>query len=445
MNNQVAQVSEKERAAVEPMVPAGYKQTEVGVIPEDWDALTIDDIAIFSGGSQPPRSTFINIPQAGYIRLIQIRDYKTSDFETYIPIQLARKFCSRHDIMIGRYGPPIFQILRGIEGAYNVALIKATPKPCVYREYLYYFLSSDKLFDFIDKLSQRSSGQTGVELPALKAYPVPLPPVEEQIIIANALSDVDALLGSLDALIAKKQAIKTATMQQLLTGRTRLPQFANHPDGSSKGYKTSELGEIPEDWEINVMGEVGYTFGGLSGKNKDDFGHGNSYYIPFTNVMANVVVDLEALEVVDVQEPQNEVKYGDLLFNGSSETPEEVCFCSLVNKETTHLYLNSFCFGFRFKDLSLFFPLYLSYWFRSDVGRGAVSVMAQGSTRYNISKSQFLKFSIALPCLNEQTAIATILSDMDEEIQALEQRLAKTRDLKQGMMQQLLTGKTRLI
>ena len=95
----------------------GYKQTEVGVIPEEWEAATIGGVCSFAGGSQPPRSTFKFAPMPGYIRLIQIRDYKSDDFASYIPESLARKRCTSEDIMIGRYGPPIFQILRGIEGA----------------------------------------------------------------------------------------------------------------------------------------------------------------------------------------------------------------------------------------------------------------------------------------------------------------------------------------
>ena len=237
-------------------IPAGYKQTEVGVIPEDWALLTIDDVASFSGGAQPAKTFFSSKPKDGYIRLIQIRDYKTSEYETYIPETLARKLCSEYDIMIGRYGPPIFQILKGIRGAYNVALIKSEPKKLIEREYLFYYLKTDKLFSLMDMLSQRSSGQTGVELPALKAYPIPLPPKQEQTAIANVLSDSDALIGSLEQLIAKKQAIKTGTMQQLLTGRTRLPAFALRPDGTKKGYKPSELGDIPEDWEVIPLGDI---------------------------------------------------------------------------------------------------------------------------------------------------------------------------------------------
>ena len=247
-------------SVLEQEIPTGYLKTEYGIFPSDWSVLTLDDVCSFVGGAQPEKSVFSYKEQAGYIRLIQIRDYKSDKDIVYIPEKLARKKCSTADIMIGRYGPPIFQILRGIEGAYNVALIKATPKESIEREYLYYFLKNDSLFELMDMLSQRSSGQTGVELPALKSYPIGLPPKPEQTAIAKALSDVDALLTELEKLIAKKQAIKTATMQQLLTGKTRLPQFATHIKGEKQGQpkstKTSELGEIPEDWDVRTVYEL---------------------------------------------------------------------------------------------------------------------------------------------------------------------------------------------
>ncbi len=153
-----------------------YKLTGSGLIPENWEALTIGDVATFSGGSQPPRYTFRFSPTQGYIRLIQIRDYKTDEFITFIQEAMARKRCTAEDIMIGRYGPPIFQILRGIDGAYNVALIKATPNQKISRDFFFHILKQEKLFQLIDSLSQRSSGQTGVEMPAMKVYGLPLPP-----------------------------------------------------------------------------------------------------------------------------------------------------------------------------------------------------------------------------------------------------------------------------
>ncbi|EPA1832012.1 TPA: restriction endonuclease subunit S [Klebsiella pneumoniae] len=307
-------------------------------------------------------------------------------------------------------------------------------------EYAYHFL---KTINF-----ESHSGKSGV--PGINRNDVhkeivyfPINQIEQTAIV-NILNDTDVLISELEKLIAKKQAIKTAAMQQLLTGRTRLPQFAKQPSGAIKNYKSSELGIIPDDWETVAMGEMGVTYGGLSGKSKNDFGSGNSLYVPFTNIMANVIVNVNHLERVNVQETQRQVLPGDLLFNGSSETPEEVCFCSLMSEEIDKLYLNSFCFGFRANSQPKYLPLYIAYWFRSSAGRTAVSIMAQGSTRYNISKSQFLTLKIVLPPILEQTAIATVLSDMDAELEKLEQKLAKIRDIKQGMMQQLLTGRIRL-
>ncbi len=108
-------------------IPQGYKRTEGGVIPDDWLEHSLGELIEFEGGSQPDKSVFRSSWKPGYVRLIQIRDYKSDRFETYIPAKLARRFCGETDIMIGRYGPPVFQILRGIDGAYNVALIKAKP------------------------------------------------------------------------------------------------------------------------------------------------------------------------------------------------------------------------------------------------------------------------------------------------------------------------------
>ncbi|WP_410509147.1 restriction endonuclease subunit S [Methanosarcina hadiensis] len=202
---------------------AGYKRTEIGVIPKDWLDYTVGELIDFEGGSQPDKRTFIFTSKLGYVRLIQIRDYKTDKYETYVPTSLARRFCTKSDIMIGRYGPPIFQILRGLSGAYNVALIKAKPRPQINLTYAYYFLKQDSLFEFIDKLSQRSSGQTGVDLKELRNYPLSLPPTkDEQEAIATILSDMDSEITALEEKLAKARQIKQGMMQELLTGRVRL-------------------------------------------------------------------------------------------------------------------------------------------------------------------------------------------------------------------------------
>ena len=158
-----------------------------------WQPVSIGEIATFQGGSQPPLSTFSSFEKKDFIRLIQIRDYKSDKFITYAPIHLCKRFCSADDIMIGRYGPPIFQILRGLAGAYNVALIKAIPKN-IEKEYLFYTLKREDLFQYIELLSRRSSGQTGVDLLGLKEFEIVIPKSSaEQKAIAGALSDIDHL------------------------------------------------------------------------------------------------------------------------------------------------------------------------------------------------------------------------------------------------------------
>lgn len=136
---------------------------------------------------------------------------------------------------------------------------------------------------------------------------------------------------------------------------------------------------------------------------------------------------------------------GDLLFNGSSETPEEVALSAAVDFDpSSSTYLNSFCFGFRLRPEAPVDPIFLAYYFRSSAGRGLVSSLAQGATRYNIAKTKFLEVSLDLPSLHRQREIAEALCDADNLIATLERLIVKKREIKRGMMQQLLTGRTRL-
>jgi type I restriction enzyme S subunit len=263
----------------------------------------------------------------------------------------------------------------------------------------------------------------------LNDFIIPVPPTKaEQTAIATALSDADALIESLEQLIHKKRNIKHGAMQELLTGKKRLPGFSG-------------------GWEVRRLGDVGATYGGLTGKTKSDFGAGAAQYITFMNVMSNVVIDSQIFDSVNVlpTESQNRVMKGDLFFNGSSETPEEVGLCAFLAENVKDVYLNSFCFGFRFRDIDKANGVYLAYYFRSNQGRELLKSLAQGATRYNLSKTALLKTAFPLPTLEEQTAIATILSDMDADIAALEEKLNKAKAVKQGMMQELLTGRVRLV
>lgn len=272
------------------------------------------------------------------------------------------------------------------------------------------------------------SGQPLVTGSMLKSLDVPAVVPAEQARVAGALDDVDRLITTLERLIAKKQAIKQGMLQELLSGQTRLPGFAG-------------------EWSPVLLKDEGGTYGGLTGKAKGDFGSGGARYVTFMEVISGVRLLGRRLERVRVRsgERQNSVRRGDVLFNGSSETPEEVALAAVVDfNPDPSTFLNSFCFGYRLKSLERIDPAYLAYFFRSAAGREVVSVLAQGATRYNIAKTKLMLVAPSLPPLDEQQAIVNVLSDVEVEIDALAKRLDKVRAIKRGMRQQLLTGRVRL-
>ena len=174
----------------------------------------MDECCKFIGGAQPDKSHFEYEKTDDNIRLIQIRDYKSDRFITYIPKSLARKTCTASDIMIGRYGPPIFQILGGIEGAYNVALMKAVPTAEFNAEYFRYFLKSEKLLHYLESFSQRTAGQDGIQIDKLNAYSCFVPPMELQILFATFVEQTDKSKLAIQKSLEKLETLKKALMQQ---------------------------------------------------------------------------------------------------------------------------------------------------------------------------------------------------------------------------------------
>jgi type I restriction enzyme S subunit len=418
-------------------VRPGYKKTEVGVIPQEWAVKRLTDVAKVTSGKRLPLGYFVGDKQTPYpyIRVtdmrpgrVDTRDIKYVPEDAYPPISKYRIF--RDDLFISVAGT--LGIVGGIpdeldganltENADRISAITCD------KHYLLHVMLSPVVQGVIES-EQTVGAQPKLALMRIRNFLIPLPPtLEAQRAIATALSDVDALLSGLDQLIAKKRDLKQAAMQQLLTGETRLPGFHG-------------------EWEVKTLGELGSTFGGLTGKTKADFGEGAGEYVTFMNVISNVVIDCTIFERVNIAptESQNQVMKGDLLFNGSSETPEEVAMCAVMTTHVPNLFLNSFCFGFRFRDGARADGLFMAYYLRSREGRELMKSLAQGSTRYNLSKIALLKSPLRVPSPAEQIAIATVLDDMDAELAALEARRDKTRALKQGMMQELLTGRTRLV
>ena len=171
------------------------------------------DIVEFQGGSQPDKTCFEYEPTEDNIRLIQIRDYKTDKYITYIPKEKARRFCTADDIMIGRYGPPIFQILQGIEGAYNVALMKAVPQRGR-KEFIRQFLKQDCLLYYLEGMAKRTAGQDGIQMDRLKEYPFPLPQESLQISFETFKLQLDKWKAEGQQQLEKIQILFDSLMQQ---------------------------------------------------------------------------------------------------------------------------------------------------------------------------------------------------------------------------------------
>ena len=285
-----------------------------------------------------------------------------------------------------------------------------------------------KTKEFLDEASRQCEGSGTryvISLPKFRAMVVCFPPsIEEQRAIAKVLSDVDGLINALDALIAKKRAIKQATMQQLLTGKTRLPGFSGA-------------------WETKRLGKLG-TFSKGRGIKRDDVSDDGvpcirygELYTRYQDYILKVVSRIPP----GVAETALPIKTGDLLFAGSGETAEEIGRCAAYFGEE-----QTYAGG----DVIVLTPsgqnsIYLGHLMNSPTVSAQKARMGQGDAVVHIYINNLAQVQIELPPIAEQRAIATVLSDMDAEITALEHRRDKTIAIKQGMMQQLLTGKVRLL
>lgn len=428
-------------SALEQVVPVGYKQTLAGIIPEDWEVTTLEQAANFLDGLRRPVKSGERAKIKG-----QYPYYGASGIVDYV-----NDFIFDGDfILLGEDGENILS--RNLPLAFKASgkiwvnnhAHVMTPKDEFHIDYLVEYLES---LDY--SLLNSGTAQPKLNKQACLNINVVKPPKEEQTAIANALSDVDALLTELEKLVTKKQAIKTATMQQLLTGKTRLPQFATYTEGKKqgqpKGTKPSELGEIPEDWYFINIGNnavLKARIGWQALTTKEYLDTGSKYLVTGTDFDAGEVNWNSCCFVSDWRYKQDtniQLKENDVLITKDG-TIGKVGF---INELPLPATLNSGVFVVRPKAKS-FYPKYLFYVLTSSIFKSFIKGITAGSTITHLYQKDFVHFEFPAPDVEEQTAIATILTDMDNEIQTLEQRLAKTRQIKQGMMQELLTGRTRL-
>ena len=190
-----------------------------------------------------------------------------------------------------------------------------------------------------------------------------------------------------------------------------------------------------EAWEQRKLGELGTTFTGLSGKSKGDFGHGDARFITYMNVFSNPIADLSMTESVEIDFKQNCVTQGDVFFTTSSETPEEVGMSCVMPENIDNMYLNSFCFGYR--PIEKFDLSYLAYALRSTTFRKGIIFLAQGISRYNISKNKAMDLEISVPSLEEQGCIGRYFNHLDNLITLHQCKYDKLVNVKKAMLEKM--------
>ena len=198
--------------------------------------------------------------------------------------------------------------------------------------------------------------------------------------------------------------------------------YADRAEQSPQGNVPNlRFPEFSGEWEKTTLGKIGETFNGLTGKSGSDFGQG-SPYITYKSIFDNSKIDLSRVEYVTItdaerkKQTQNEVQYGDIFFTTSSETPDEVGMTSVLLDEVKDCYLNSFCFGYRLNSITDVLPEYMRFYLRSNTIRRRLFVLAQGSTRFNISKGEVMGLTIKLPGTAEQRKIAQLLTMIEDRI-----------------------------
>ena len=421
------------------MVKKGYKKTEVGVIPEDWEVKYLKQIS-------PSQSVGLVINPSSYFdekgTVPSLVGSQIS--ENHINWEIANRITEASneslpasrlkagDLVTVRVGEPGITAVvpPELDGCNCASMMIVRQHPSFNSLWLCYMMNSRLGKAQINHV-QYGTAQKQFNISDAIDFIYPVPPFPEQKTIAQTLSDVDALIAVLDKHIAKKRNIKTGTMQQLLTGKTRLPGL-----GEGKGYKKSAIGLIPEDWEVVLLSKLSHIATGQTPPTKNRNYYGYEYLFVSPADMGNAKYIINTLKklsklgffICRIYPPMS------ILFTCIGST---IGKCGIVTSESTsNQQINAIFPSELVNNEYLYYQLVRSaHRIKSKAGEQAVPI---------VNKTEFGATLVLVCSIEEQKAIAQVLSDIDTEITALEKRRAKTQAIKQGMMQELLTGRTRL-
>lgn len=416
-------------------VATGYKLSEVGTIPHDWNVFLLQSFTTITrlAGAEYS-SVWVETPDGEIIALRGFNIGRNVIIErdlvrisNQLSLKLKRSRLKKGDVVYPCVGTIGNAVVIEEDDKYhiqqNIARIIPDSKK-VSSYYLAHYLMSHLGLNEVMKFNATSS-QPNVLVGSLRLYSIALPPtIEEQTAIATALSDADALICSLEKLIAKKRNIKQGAMQQLLQPK--------------------------EGWEVKKLGEVGECLRGVSYNPTSDLFENDTIHsvrLFRSNNVQNDLIDLNGLQYVHrykVKEMQF-LRSNDIVICMANGSKQLVGKSALFVKPDSHDYTFGAFMGCFRTNVALADNKFISLNFLTHNYRTYIDVLLSGSSINNLKPSDIESIEIPFPEKNEQAKIASILSDMDSEIAALETKLEKHKQLKQGMMQQLLTGKIRLV
>ncbi len=283
-------------------------------------------------------------------------------------------------------------------------------------EFFYYSFWGSKIQNFINESA--GTGTVGTyTIESGKKTPILLPAKEEQQVLGKYFRNLDHLITLHQRKLGKIKYLKKAFLNLIFSQKLRFRGFT-------------------ESWELRKLGDMGETFTGLSGKTKEDFGHGDAEFVTYMNVFTNPIAASNGTENVEIDGCQSLVQYGDVLFTTSSETPEEVGMSSIWLENRANVYLNSFCFGYR---LAVNFdPHYIAFMLRSAPIRKKFIFLAQGISRYNISKNKVMEMTVPMPKLNEQKIIGVFFTHLDNLITLHQKKIDSLKEMKKILLKNML-------
>lgn len=394
---------------------------------EDWKLKKLNELSNISRGRFSPRPR--NNPKyyGGNIPFVQTGDVVKSNGKIRLYTQTLNneglkvsKLFPKGTILITIAANIGYTGILDIDMACPDSLIGIECNDTTNNLFLNYYLSTQQTK--MDRVASEAA-QKNINIEFLKPYKVYLPQLSEQQKIASFLSKVDEWIENLKEQKENLGKYKKGMMQKIFAQEIR--------------FKDENGKKFPE-WEEKRLGEIGNIYNGLTGKSAEDFGVGKAF-ITYKQIFDSSFININRFSFVKISssENQNKGQFGDIFFTTSSETPEEVGFASVLLEKNIFPYLNSFSFGFRPNSLLKLDPYFAKFFFRHSIYRREVIKLAQGSTRYNISKSGFIKIKIKLPLLEEQQKISDFLESIDKLLESKQKQIAKAEKWKKGLMQGL--------